>query len=170
MADRNWDKELAKVDKQLASLSDEQLLGPSPAAPVDLGSDERDLGDWRLRPAPAGHARRRGDVHLAVPGAMRVWTRGLPCSGRRADCGRTVGFGLDLATSRQPSPHIVAASRALGPRAGLDASPSSNRICEAGREPSGGVVVSMTECGGRAAICGAVARHCKLFLRQQSAS
>ena len=28
MADRNWDKELAKVDKQLASLSDEQLLKP----------------------------------------------------------------------------------------------------------------------------------------------
>src|SRR5690242_8993712 len=34
MADRNWDKELAKVDKQLASLSDEQLLGAAPAAPV----------------------------------------------------------------------------------------------------------------------------------------
>jgi hypothetical protein len=34
MADRNWDKELAKVDKQLASLSDEQLLGAPPAAPL----------------------------------------------------------------------------------------------------------------------------------------
>ena len=32
MADRNWDKELAKVDKQLASLSDDQLVAP--AAPV----------------------------------------------------------------------------------------------------------------------------------------
>src|SRR5215218_7748764 len=32
MADRDWDKELAKVDKQLASLSDEALLGPEPAA------------------------------------------------------------------------------------------------------------------------------------------
>jgi hypothetical protein len=31
MADRDWDKELAKVDKQLASLSDEALLGPAPA-------------------------------------------------------------------------------------------------------------------------------------------
>jgi hypothetical protein len=29
MADRDWDKELAKVDKQLASLSDEALLGPT---------------------------------------------------------------------------------------------------------------------------------------------
>jgi hypothetical protein len=31
MADRDWDKELAKVDKQLASLSDDALLGPAPA-------------------------------------------------------------------------------------------------------------------------------------------
>jgi hypothetical protein len=30
MADRDWDKELAKVDKQLASLSDEALAGPAP--------------------------------------------------------------------------------------------------------------------------------------------
>ncbi len=32
MADRDWDKELAKVDKQLASLSDDALLGTSPPA------------------------------------------------------------------------------------------------------------------------------------------
>jgi hypothetical protein len=30
MADRDWDKELSKIDKQLASLSDEALLGPTP--------------------------------------------------------------------------------------------------------------------------------------------
>jgi hypothetical protein len=29
MADRDWDKELAKVDRQLASLSDDALLGPT---------------------------------------------------------------------------------------------------------------------------------------------
>jgi hypothetical protein len=34
MADRDWDKELAKVDKQLASLSDDALSGPPPAAPA----------------------------------------------------------------------------------------------------------------------------------------
>lgn len=34
----DWDKELAKVDKQLASLSDEQLLGAkAPAAPLAKG-------------------------------------------------------------------------------------------------------------------------------------
>jgi hypothetical protein len=30
MPDRDWDKELSKIDKQLASLSDEALLGPTP--------------------------------------------------------------------------------------------------------------------------------------------
>jgi hypothetical protein len=34
MADRDWDKELAKVDKQLASISDDALAGPPPAAPA----------------------------------------------------------------------------------------------------------------------------------------
>ncbi len=37
MADRDWDKELAKVDKQLASLSDEALLGPPPATTGKTG-------------------------------------------------------------------------------------------------------------------------------------
>jgi hypothetical protein len=30
LSDRDWEKELAKIDKQLGSLSDEQLLGPAP--------------------------------------------------------------------------------------------------------------------------------------------
>ncbi len=30
MADKDWDKELSKIDKQLASMSDEALLGPTP--------------------------------------------------------------------------------------------------------------------------------------------
>ena len=38
MADQNWEKELAKVDKQLASLSDEQLIGPPPAAAGKTGA------------------------------------------------------------------------------------------------------------------------------------
>lgn len=45
MADRDWEKELAKIDKQLGSLSDEQLLGPPPTAPAKGG-----------KPAPAGKA------------------------------------------------------------------------------------------------------------------
>jgi hypothetical protein len=34
VAEKDWSKELAKVDKQLASLSDEELLGPAPTAPA----------------------------------------------------------------------------------------------------------------------------------------
>src|SRR6185312_15263837 len=30
MPERDWDKELAKIDKQLASISDDALLGPTP--------------------------------------------------------------------------------------------------------------------------------------------
>jgi hypothetical protein len=48
VSDRDWNKELAKVDKQLASLSDEQLLGPPPAAPVK--------GAAPAAPAPAAAA------------------------------------------------------------------------------------------------------------------
>ena len=52
MADRDWDKELAKVDKQLASLSDEQLLGAQPAAPLVAPKDAGRKGAT-AQPAPA---------------------------------------------------------------------------------------------------------------------
>jgi hypothetical protein len=52
MADRNWDKELAKVDKQLASLSDEQLLGAAPAAPV-AAPREAGRASAKSQPAPS---------------------------------------------------------------------------------------------------------------------
>ena len=37
MADRDWDKELAKIDKQLASISDEALVGKPAAQPAPAG-------------------------------------------------------------------------------------------------------------------------------------
>jgi hypothetical protein len=37
MSDKNWDAELAKIDKQLASISDEQLLAEKRAATVKGG-------------------------------------------------------------------------------------------------------------------------------------
>jgi hypothetical protein len=53
MAERNWDKELAKVDKQLASLSDEQLLGTASPAPAAKG---REPARVPTKSAPAGAA------------------------------------------------------------------------------------------------------------------
>ncbi|HXT13980.1 MAG TPA: hypothetical protein VN706_00020 [Gemmatimonadaceae bacterium] len=39
MPDRDWDKELAKIDKQLGSLKDEDLLGPAqPQLPAKAGA------------------------------------------------------------------------------------------------------------------------------------
>ena len=38
MPDNNWDKELAKIDKQLGSLSDDQLLAPASQPPAKAGS------------------------------------------------------------------------------------------------------------------------------------
>ena len=38
MSDRNWDAEMAKIDKQLASVSDEQLLAERKAVPTVAGA------------------------------------------------------------------------------------------------------------------------------------
>lgn len=58
MADRDWDKELAKVDKQLASLSDEALLGP-PTVPATRGGAKSPAA----APAPA--------ARMATPSAEK---------------------------------------------------------------------------------------------------
>jgi len=71
MSDRNWEAELAKIDKQLASVSDEALLAESKAvAPAKSAG--------RTVPAPtiAAPARSAGPA-LAAPsaGAWRGWVR-----------------------------------------------------------------------------------------------
>ena len=38
MTDRNWEAELAKIDKQLASVSDEKLLADSKPVPAGKGA------------------------------------------------------------------------------------------------------------------------------------
>ena len=56
MADRDWDKELAKVDKQLASLSDDALLGSSPTTTGgkrDAASGQRDARSEKAPRAPS---------------------------------------------------------------------------------------------------------------------
>jgi hypothetical protein len=63
VAEKDWSKELAKVDKQLASLSDEALLGPPPAAPAAKGA------------APAG----KGAASAAAPAPTRSAT-GTPAT------------------------------------------------------------------------------------------
>jgi hypothetical protein len=62
MPDRDWDKELAKVDKQMASLSDEALLQPAGGGKTKAGSG-----------APKGRApisADTGDVTTGFPWGM----------------------------------------------------------------------------------------------------
>jgi hypothetical protein len=54
MSSTDWDKELAKIDKQLASLSDEQLL-PQPAAPAP-GQPKGGAQPAAAAPQPRGPA------------------------------------------------------------------------------------------------------------------
>src|SRR5579885_1063019 len=51
MADRDWDKELAKIDKQLGSLRDEDLLAPAPV-PAKAGAAPA-AGKAKAAPAAA---------------------------------------------------------------------------------------------------------------------
>ena len=84
MADRDWDKELAKVDKQLASLSDDALLGPPPAT---TGKKELPSGK-KAPPASAPVAPKstsswgvygRLILSLAVGVAMLLWPYPARC-------------------------------------------------------------------------------------------
>jgi hypothetical protein len=43
MSDRNWEAELAKIDKQLASISDDQLMATAAPAPVKGATAQRAL-------------------------------------------------------------------------------------------------------------------------------
>jgi hypothetical protein len=92
MPDRDWEKELAKVDKQLASLSDEALLTPAgpaagkKAAPTGKGAAKAapvsaDTGDVGGRTPWGMYARLTLSVALGV--GMVVWPYEARC-----------GFGL----------------------------------------------------------------------------
>jgi hypothetical protein len=49
----DWDKELAKIDKQLASISDEELMNASAPAPVAPGAQKGAAGRGVVAPPPA---------------------------------------------------------------------------------------------------------------------
>jgi hypothetical protein len=67
MTDRNWEAELAKIDKQLASISDEQLLAPKSGAPAASASK----GGAGLTRSPAMDAR-MGTQGVAAPASARA--------------------------------------------------------------------------------------------------
>jgi hypothetical protein len=89
MPDRDWDKELAKVDKQLASLSDDALAGPPPAttggksatAPRAEKTSRSATAEPRATSSFGVYARLTLSVLVGV--AMVVWPYPVRC-----------GFGL----------------------------------------------------------------------------
>jgi hypothetical protein len=88
---KDWDKELAKVDKQLASMSDDALLGPTPVQlPGKVSASPPPKGGKKPAPTPAAfggdgpatsswgvYARLTLSVALGV--AMVIWPYPARC-------------------------------------------------------------------------------------------
>jgi hypothetical protein len=124
MTSRDWDKELAKIDKQLASISDEALAAPAPVVPTGM---PRGAGATSVRSAPPAVAARRRDrqgtlvgTYTKVRSRRRVpWVSG---SGR----GRRVAVCRSWGSWARPAP-----SRCwdCGARAGRGGIASGSRTC-----------------------------------------
>ena len=67
MPDRDWDKELAKIDKQLASISDDALLGPTPVQIPAKGK-----GGVPAKSTPAPKAEKRAAA-VREPTETKAW-------------------------------------------------------------------------------------------------
>jgi hypothetical protein len=108
MSSRDWDKELAKIDKQLASLSDEELLAPpSPATGMPRGAGATAVRGSGALPPPAVSAGRGGatlwvwtKLAVATAAAVGVWfwpwpaRCGLPLVGLVSAAGGVTLLGL----------------------------------------------------------------------------
>jgi hypothetical protein len=148
MADRDWDKELAKVDKQLASLSDEALLGSATPAPVGKGAREPARVPARSAPAeaPAPAAKTtsafgvyaRLTLAVTVAAAMMIWPYpskcGLGLIGYLAAIGVVVAGGLwsSVWTWR----HRAARAHWSRPRADMGLVLARSRCCRESVTPS----------------------------------
>jgi len=102
MTQRDWDKELAKIDRQLASISDEALAAPPPVVPTGM---PRGAGATSVRSAaaPAGGAARwwtYTKVALSTTGALGIWLWpwaarcGLPLAGLVSAAGVVALLGV----------------------------------------------------------------------------
>jgi len=88
MPDRNWDKELAKVDKQLASLSDEALLAPAAGSGKGEAGRGKPAAKGSSPPMPAQSGERTGrrwgmyvrlTLSVALGVGMVVWPYEARC-------------------------------------------------------------------------------------------
>lgn len=74
MSDRNWEAEMAKIDKQLASVSDEALLADSKAAAPNGLAGRTAAGRTMAAPAAAAPARASAPA-AAKAGSWKAWLK-----------------------------------------------------------------------------------------------
>jgi hypothetical protein len=70
LSDRDWEKVLAKIDKQLGSLSDEQLLGPTP---VQLPGGKNLPAAKPAKPAKPSKAAAAPMMDTGEPTPTKAW-------------------------------------------------------------------------------------------------
>jgi hypothetical protein len=135
MTDRNWDAEMAKIDRQLASISDDQLLAGKTAEPAPGGTPVRTTTGAGGRRADWGIAVRTTLVVL-LAAAIPFWPYGARCgaglAGYLAAVASLIGAAGWAAVAawrtRSPRAHILSlavlvwglalAARDILPRAG----------------------------------------------------
>ena len=85
MSDRNWEAELAKIDKQLASVSDEALLAESKAAAPAKTAGRTVAAPMVAAPARSGAGAWRGWVKVAIAvgaaAGLMFWPWPASCGG-----------------------------------------------------------------------------------------
>ncbi len=75
MSDRNWEAELAKIDKQLASVSDEALLAESKAAAPAKTAGRTVAAPMVAAPARSGAGAASAGLSAPAAGAWRGWVK-----------------------------------------------------------------------------------------------
>jgi hypothetical protein len=83
MTSRDWEKELAAIDKQLASISDDELVAPAPAKPGAIPARAPSAAPPSSAARPAGQS-----AAVTLPGGMVAtstvppWRRRLAVGGK----------------------------------------------------------------------------------------
>ena len=99
MTNRDWEKELAKIDKQLGSLSDDELLAPKAVVPAGKAPGSAAPASSEGRPATRAWAvYARLTLSVALGAAMVLWPYearcGLGLAVYLAAVGVVVGSGI----------------------------------------------------------------------------
>ena len=88
MSDKDWEREMAKIDRQLASISDEALTAKRPPAQAPAPAKSRVAAPPAAAPAALPAGSKRGGIMLAARVLLAlILGLGLVVWPYRADCG-----------------------------------------------------------------------------------